>query len=162
MELICNWMTWKDIAPSEFEEMMPFMKDLKDKFDQSDLLLSVTFAVTPYFKYNWYNYTTLSNNVDFLSFSIIFDLSAFVEYRYFPMYQAFKSFQLSNIQEIIEQIIESGGLPEKIVAALDFRGFGFHEYGPGIMYILKITNTMRFAHGIKPTVILVWPLLVII
>lgn len=108
-----------NIAPEQFQNVVSFLTALKSKFVQSNLLLTVSIAISERFDFNRYNLKALSESVDF----VIFAQNTKPSGNRLSLDNAKSS--ISSIEYKIDSLIESGVSAGKIVMGLDLLGFGF-------------------------------------
>lgn len=96
---------------------------MKQAFDQSKLLLSVTISVPESFDFSRFDLAALSNAVQFINF--VHDYS----WLWSGANDAVKWLQISNAQNKIEKLIELGVSPTKIVMGIHLTGMGFKHFG---------------------------------
>ena len=108
---------------------------LKEKFVQSNLMLTMTFVVSENFEYEYYNLSNLSACVDFISFEFDFKRTEGV-YR---IDNALDLLDTWYVQNNVEKLLESGVPADKIV-------IGIHFVGPAFTIAPRAKSEFRGVH----------------
>lgn len=103
----------------DFFKIVFFVRNLKEIFFKSNLMLTSSFFVSKDFNIEQYEFAALSKYVDFMSFMQIYvDSSA----EYLSINQALQARQPLYIENNINNLIESGVPSPKIVVGIQFGG----------------------------------------
>lgn len=115
----CFSAIFSKISTAGLTQIVSFIGALSEKLSRSNLDLSVTIEYTKDLSVEKYNFTQLSQYVDFISFVQLYapDNSEKPTFN-----DVLKGRNIANIQEKLEQIIASGVQPEKVVMGIPFYG----------------------------------------
>lgn len=112
------------ISVADFNEIIEMIKGLKQKFDQSNLLLTLEIGVPHNFIPKNYNLISLSYSVDFLIFVQTYDYVA-GKLNDYTISKGLQDRNITQIQKKIGEFIDSGVLPSKLVIYLNPQGLLF-------------------------------------
>lgn len=98
---------------------MSFFTALKAKFDESQLLFTISIPISEEFDYQRFDVSALSGSVEFITF--IQNTKYLVE----SFDDAINALQIYTLEQEVDRLINSGVPAEKVVLGLDFTGFGF-------------------------------------
>lgn len=113
--------TSRYMSAYEFYSIIFLATQLKEKFNQSNLLLTATILISEHFDYERYSLSKLSESFDFINFVFDYKRTDGV-YRIDNAMTLLDTFYTRNN---IEKILESGVSPGKIVIGVHFSGPAF-------------------------------------
>lgn len=133
---------FRDIQPAFSEKILLLVKDLRNKFERHNLLLSSTFIALDKPIADAIKVAELSQHLDLLH---VVPKYSYIETwpGSFRVEDVLKERSNSNIEESINSLIESGISPAKLILGMDFLGLLFHS----VLYLSPKTATFRRAMG---------------